>query len=148
MIVIIIATAFAAWITYRGQEMKGLLDTITAFFFLAMAFSAQLLPVTIDLLFLRKGSRAGAIAGLAAGLVGRLAGGLERRPVADLAESLAGPLVGVLAGALAGAPGFAKKKEGIERAAVTERDHPLRKRRAGPGRPVRATFLPLPRSDA
>ena len=68
-IVIIIATAFAAWITYRGQEMKGLLDTITAFFFLAMAFSAQLLPVTIDLLFLRKGSRAGAIAGLAAGLL-------------------------------------------------------------------------------
>ena len=35
------------------------------FFGLAMAFSAQLLPILIDLLFLRRGTRAGAIAGLA-----------------------------------------------------------------------------------
>ena len=36
---------------------------------MAMAFSAQLLPLTIDILYLKKGSRQGAIAGLAAGIL-------------------------------------------------------------------------------
>ena len=66
-LVIVLATVVAAVITFAGKG--GLLNTITAFFFLAMAFSAQLLPITIDLLFLRRGSKAGAIAGLAAGLL-------------------------------------------------------------------------------
>ena len=34
-----------------------------------MAFSAQLVPITFDMIFLRRGSRWGAIAGLAAGLL-------------------------------------------------------------------------------
>ncbi|MCH2065051.1 MAG: sodium:solute symporter family protein [Roseibacillus sp.] len=68
-LVIVLATIIAATITFMGKDQKGLLDTITAFFFLAMAFSAQLLPITIDILFLRRGSRTGAIAGLAAGLL-------------------------------------------------------------------------------
>ena len=34
-----------------------------------MAFSAQLLPVTIDILFVHRGTKAGAIAGLAAGML-------------------------------------------------------------------------------
>ena len=42
---------------------------LNAFFFLAMAFSAQLLPITIDLLFLRRGTKAGAVAGLVAGMI-------------------------------------------------------------------------------
>jgi SSS family solute:Na+ symporter len=67
-IVIIAATLAATGITYLGAE-SGLLKTIAAFFFLAMAFSAQLLPITVDLLFLRRGSKAGAIAGLVAGLL-------------------------------------------------------------------------------
>jgi len=67
-IVIIVATLAATGITYLGAE-SGLLQTIAAFFFLAMAFSAQLLPITIDLLFLRRGSKAGALAGLATGLL-------------------------------------------------------------------------------
>ncbi len=68
-LVIVLATIAAATITFVGKDQKGLLDTITAFFFLAMAFSAQLLPITIDILFLRRGSRAGAVAGLIAGLL-------------------------------------------------------------------------------
>ncbi len=67
-LVIVLATVAAAAITLAGAG-TDLLDTITAFFRLAMAFSAQLLPITIDLLFLRRGSRAGAIAGLAAGIL-------------------------------------------------------------------------------
>ena len=36
---------------------------------LAIAFSSQLLPVTIDVLFLKRGSRQGAIAGIIAGML-------------------------------------------------------------------------------
>ena len=35
---------------------------------LAIAFSTQLLPITIDMLFLRRGNLAGAVSGLLAGL--------------------------------------------------------------------------------
>ena len=35
---------------------------------LAIAFSTQLLPLTVDMLFIKKGSRAGAVAGLVVGL--------------------------------------------------------------------------------
>jgi SSS family solute:Na+ symporter len=66
--VIVIATLAAAGITYVGSG-TNLLDTIAAFFFLAMAFSAQLLPITIDLIFLRRGTKAGAVAGLIAGMI-------------------------------------------------------------------------------
>lgn len=66
--VIVIATLAAAGITYAGSG-TNLLNTIAAFFFLAMAFSAQLLPITIDLLFLRRGTKAGAVAGLVAGMI-------------------------------------------------------------------------------
>ena len=66
--VIILATIAAAGLTYWGAH-GTLLKTITTFFFMAMAFSAQLLPLTIDILYLKKGSRQGAIAGLAAGIL-------------------------------------------------------------------------------
>ena len=66
--VIVITTIVATLITFAGSQ-SNLLDTITAFFLLAMAFSAQLLPVTIDLLFLRRGSKAGAIAGMVVGIL-------------------------------------------------------------------------------
>jgi Na+/proline symporter len=67
-IVIILATLAAARIAIVGGNSE-ILNTITAFFGLAMAFSAQMLPITVDLLFFRRGSRAGAIAGLAAGIL-------------------------------------------------------------------------------
>lgn len=66
--VIVVATLAAAALTYWGAQ-GTLLQTITTFFLMAMAFSAQLLPVTIDVLFLQKGTRAGAIAGLSAGIL-------------------------------------------------------------------------------
>lgn len=66
--VIILATLIAAGLTYWGAQ-GTFLKTITTFFFMAMAFSAQLLPLTIDILYLKKGTREGAIAGLAAGIV-------------------------------------------------------------------------------
>lgn len=66
--VIILATIAAAGLTYWGAQ-GTLLKTITTFFFMAMAFSAQLLPLTIDILYFKKGSRQGAIAGLAAGIL-------------------------------------------------------------------------------
>ena len=65
--VIVVATLAAAAITYLGAE-TNVLNTIASFFFLAMAFSAQLLPVTVDLLFLRRGTKAGAAAGMVAGI--------------------------------------------------------------------------------
>ena len=37
--------------------------------FVAMAFSCQLLPVTIDILFIRSGTRTGAVGGMLAGLI-------------------------------------------------------------------------------
>jgi len=64
--VIVLATLCATGLTYWGAQ-GTLLQTITTFFFMAMAFSAQLLPLAIDILFLKKGTRQGAIAGLAAG---------------------------------------------------------------------------------
>jgi SSS family solute:Na+ symporter len=67
-LVIILATLVSARIAIVGGNSE-VLNTITAFFGLAMAFSAQMLPITIDLLFFRRGSRAGAIAGLAAGIL-------------------------------------------------------------------------------
>lgn len=66
--VIVLATLLATALTYWGAR-GTLLQTITTFFFMAMAFSAQLLPVTIDVLFLKKGTRAGAITGLSAGIL-------------------------------------------------------------------------------
>jgi SSS family solute:Na+ symporter len=67
-LVIILATLISARIAIVGGNSE-VLNTITAFFGLAMAFSAQMLPITVDLLFFRKGSRAGAIAGLASGIL-------------------------------------------------------------------------------
>lgn len=45
------------------------MEMIVGLALFAVAFSVQLLPITVDLLFLKKGTRAGAIAGLAVGLV-------------------------------------------------------------------------------
>jgi len=66
--VIVAATLTSAIIAHQLADTP-FLSTIAQFFFLAMAFSAQLLPITIDMLFLKKGSARGAICGLAAGLL-------------------------------------------------------------------------------
>jgi SSS family solute:Na+ symporter len=68
--VIILTTLFALGVTTLGEHTEigqGLLQTILQFFFLAMAFSVQLLPAAIDILYVRKGTRAGVVAGMASG---------------------------------------------------------------------------------
>ena len=69
-IVIIVTTLLALPIVYLGENSKfgkGLLETIAQFFFLAMAFSCQLIPAAVDILYIRRGTRAGAIAGMITG---------------------------------------------------------------------------------
>ncbi|MCP3694010.1 MAG: hypothetical protein GY917_17530 [Planctomycetaceae bacterium] len=69
-IVIIVTTLLALLIVYLGENSefgKGLLKTIAQFFFLAMAFSCQLVPAAVDILYLRRGTRTGAMAGMIAG---------------------------------------------------------------------------------
>ena len=52
----------------EGAKECNPLELISQLMLLAIAFSSQLLPVAIDVLFLNKGTRKGAVAGLAAGI--------------------------------------------------------------------------------
>lgn len=67
--VIVAATLLALWLVHLGEsntEFKPL-ELIVRMSFVAMGFSCQIVPLTIDMLFLRRGTRAGAIAGMIAG---------------------------------------------------------------------------------
>jgi SSS family solute:Na+ symporter len=69
--VIVAATAIAALlmaIQESSSEFKPF-AMIALMGLLAISFSTQLLPVTIDMLFVRRGTRAGAIAGIVTGLL-------------------------------------------------------------------------------
>jgi Na+/proline symporter len=69
---VIIAAAFLAlWLVRVGERNPDFapLKMIIEMLYVAMAFSCQVLPVTIDMLFVRRGTKAGAICGMAAGLV-------------------------------------------------------------------------------
>ncbi len=73
--VIVGATVLALAIVIGGRNPAvssryDILNMIAKMGFLAIAFSAQLLPLTIDMLFLRRGTAAGAVCGLGAGLIG------------------------------------------------------------------------------
>lgn len=69
-VVIVVATFGAVGLVEWSESAQGFnpLALIAQLMFLAIAFSSQLLPVAIDVLFLRKGTRAGAVAGILAGL--------------------------------------------------------------------------------
>lgn len=69
--VIVAAALLALWLVQVGERNKEFapLRMIVEMQFVAMAFSCQVLPVTIDILFIRRGTRAGAVAGMAAGLI-------------------------------------------------------------------------------
>ena len=69
-IIIVIAAALALWLVQVGQNNQDFkpLQMIAEMMFVAIAFSCQVLPVTLDMLFIRKGTRAGAIWGMVAGL--------------------------------------------------------------------------------
>lgn len=70
-LVIVFATGAALAVSYVSETNAefGLLRTIAQFFLLALAFSCQLLPATLDVLFVRRGTPAGAAAGMTAGLL-------------------------------------------------------------------------------
>ena len=64
-------TLLALWLVDLDKTNPDLqpLAMIAQLMFVAMAFSCQLLPVTVDILFIRKGTSAGAIAGVAMGIL-------------------------------------------------------------------------------
>lgn len=69
-IVIALATSLALALLIFGRDNVHFkpVKMIADMGFLAIAFSVQLLPLTLDMLFVRRGTRAGAVAGLIAGL--------------------------------------------------------------------------------
>lgn len=69
--VIVVATLLALWLVNAGHDNEKFapLKMIASLMFAAIAFSCQLLPAIVDMLFIRKGTRAGVIAGMIAGVV-------------------------------------------------------------------------------
>lgn len=71
-IVILLATAAAlvfVLVGARTESLQGFMRMIVDLALFAVAFSVQLLPITVDVLFLRRGTTWGASAGLLAGIV-------------------------------------------------------------------------------
>ncbi|QDU60247.1 Sodium/proline symporter [Planctomycetes bacterium Pan216] len=72
-VVIVAATTFALAVVVLGRRpsssLAPFLEMIVGLALFAVAFSVQLLPMTVDVLFVRRGTKAGAIAGLMIGLV-------------------------------------------------------------------------------
>ncbi|MEX2577446.1 MAG: sodium:solute symporter family protein [Verrucomicrobiales bacterium] len=70
---VIIATTISLVMVIAGSRpessLAGFMEMIVGLALFAVAFSVQLLPITIDLLFVKRGTRAGAVSGLAVGLV-------------------------------------------------------------------------------
>ena len=69
--IIVATTLLALWLVDLDKTNPDLqpLAMIAQLMFVAMAFSCQLLPLTADILFIRKGTSAGAIAGVAVGVL-------------------------------------------------------------------------------
>lgn len=69
--IIAAATILALTLIFVGRASTHFnpLAMIAQMAFLAISFSTQLLPATVDMLFIRRGTRAGAMAGLAVGLL-------------------------------------------------------------------------------
>lgn len=72
-IVIMAATAVSLAFVLAGSRpessLSGFMQMIVGLALFAVAFSVQLLPMTIDVLFIRRGTKQAAIAGLACGLI-------------------------------------------------------------------------------
>jgi SSS family solute:Na+ symporter len=70
----ILATTFVCLVfvlrgTIAGSSLAGFMEMIVGLALFAVAFAVQLLPITVDILFIRRGTTAGATAGLIAGLI-------------------------------------------------------------------------------
>ncbi|MDA1263577.1 MAG: sodium:solute symporter family protein [Planctomycetota bacterium] len=63
------AVALALVNAGQGNAQFSPLEMIASLMFAAIAFATQLLPATIDMLLVRRGTRAGMLAGMAAGVV-------------------------------------------------------------------------------
>jgi len=79
-ILIALATILALIAVISGQDetfrsQYDIIRMIAQMGLMAIAFSAQLLPVVVDMLFIRKGTAAGAIGGLACGLLATFVSG-------------------------------------------------------------------------
>ncbi|TWU03653.1 sodium:solute symporter family protein [Neorhodopirellula pilleata] len=72
-VVIVVATAvslaFVLIGSRPGSSLSGFMQMIVGLALFAVAFSVQLLPMTIDVLFIQRGTKQAAIAGLACGLI-------------------------------------------------------------------------------
>lgn len=68
--VIVFATLLALGLVTAGHDNENFapLKKIADLMFAAVAFACQLLPLTLDMLFFRKGTKAGAMAGMIAGI--------------------------------------------------------------------------------
>ncbi len=70
--VIVVATILALWLVHASERSTGdfnPLSLIAEMMLLAIAYACQLLPATLDMLFFRRGTRAGVIAGMLSGLL-------------------------------------------------------------------------------
>ena len=68
-LLIALVTGLALFLVILGRQSEhNPLGMIVVLGLLAIAFSTQLLPLTVDMLYLKKGTRQGAIAGLVTGL--------------------------------------------------------------------------------
>jgi SSS family solute:Na+ symporter len=110
-VVIVATTLFAlsmVLFSYSSQDVSSAFDVMKMIALLglvAIGFSCQLLPLTIDMLFLRRGTAAGAACGLAAGLVGAFFFGGMFDPVAEmLAETRLGPIAAWIQSLKSGLP--------------------------------------------
>lgn len=70
-VVIFIAAVLAFYLVHIGQHDKNFapLKMIMELQFVAMGFACQTLPIAIDVIFLRRGTRAGAICGMLTGML-------------------------------------------------------------------------------
>lgn len=70
-IVIVAATGLALILVNVGHNDENFapLKMIVNLMFAAIGFSTQLLPITVDMLFIRKGTHAGAVCGMIAGII-------------------------------------------------------------------------------
>ncbi len=69
LVIVVGASAESGENAESSSMLDSFMEMIADIAFLAIGFSMQLLPITIDLLWLRRGSRPGACLGLLAGLV-------------------------------------------------------------------------------
>ena len=88
--IIVAATLLALYLVHYGEVNPQFrpLQLIADMMLFAIAFSCQLLPLTFDMLFIRRGTRAGAIAGLTAGLLTVAGIFLSTKTLASPVESL------------------------------------------------------------